>query len=200
MRLYVERPVVAVRQIVVDLVVVLWVCAWVRVAFWLHGLLEMLAVPGQQLEKFGGSLADNLAEASSKVDGVPLVGGDLAGPLADAAGSARSVAGAGQHQQDWVHELAVTIPIVLLIVPLGLVFFVWLPLRVRGIRRRSTMVALRKSVAGRDLLALRALARQPLGTLSRLHPDIAQAWRQGDGSAVDALVALELRGAGLKAS
>jgi hypothetical protein len=53
--------------------------------------------------------------------------------------------------------------------------------------------------AGRDLLALRALATQPLGRLTRVAPDVAEAWRRGDDATVDALAALELRQLGLRA-
>jgi hypothetical protein len=50
-----------------------------------------------------------------------------------------------------------------------------------------------------DLFALRALARQPLTALARLHPDAADAWRRRDPEAVRALADLELRACGLKA-
>jgi hypothetical protein len=86
----------------------------------------------------------------------------------------------------------------LLVFPLGLVLLVWLPLRVRFIRRAGAAAALRASPAGRDLLALRALAKQPLPELTRIHPDVAEAWRRGDDSTVDALAALELRSLGLR--
>jgi hypothetical protein len=65
-----------------------------------------------------------------------------------------------------VHNLAVTLVVLLLIVPLALVLFVWLPMRVRWIRRASYATALRAGRSGRDLLALRALANQPLRRLA----------------------------------
>jgi hypothetical protein len=132
---------------------------------------------------------------------VPVVGDDLTSPFRDAAGAAgaaRSLAGVGQQQQDVVADLAVAIAVGLLVFPLGLVLFVWLPLRVRFIRRAGAAAALRASPAGRDLLALRALANQPLDELTRIHSDVAEAWRRGDNSTVDALAALELRSLGLR--
>ena len=71
-----------------------------------------------------------------------------------------------------------------------------------GLRVRRTPPSTRgtsDAPAGRDLLALRALAGQPLNQLAKLGPDIAQSWRNGDAAAVDALAALELRKLGLKA-
>jgi hypothetical protein len=56
----------------------------------------------------------------------------------------------------------------------------------------------RNEPAGRDLLALRALASRPLDQLAKLGPDIAQSWRNGDAAAVDALAALELKDLGLR--
>jgi hypothetical protein len=52
--------------------------------------------------------------------------------------------------------------------------------------------------AGRDLLALRALVSQPLERLTRIDPDVAEAWRRGEGATVDALAAQELRRLGLR--
>jgi hypothetical protein len=77
------------------------------------------------------------------------------------------------------------------------VLFVWLPLRVRWVRRASAAARLRDVSSGRDLLALRALATQPLGRLVRLDPQIAAAWRRGDPDAVEALARLQLRSLGL---
>jgi hypothetical protein len=131
------------------------------------------------------------------VDGVPAVGDALASPFRGAAAAARALAEAGQGQQDAVRRLALVLSLLLLAVPLGLVFFGWLPLRVRWIRRATTAAALRGAPAGRDLLALRALTRQPLRKLVPISPDPVNAWRRGDKSTVDALAALELDALGL---
>jgi hypothetical protein len=58
--------------------------------------------------------------------------------------------------------------------------------------------AVRGVTAGRDLLALRALATQPLGRLVALDPHIAAAWRRGDPEAVGKLASLELGSLGLR--
>nr|WP_240956055.1 hypothetical protein [Micromonospora sp. HNM0581] len=180
-----------------DLLVIGWVYATIRGALWLHDLVQQLAVPGQKLEGAGGGLADNLAEAGGKVGRVPLVGDELTAPFERAAGAARSLAEAGRDQQELVDQLALALAIGLLIVPLGLVVFGWLPLRLRWMRRAGSAVLLATAPAGRDLLALRALAGQPLGKLTRIGPDVTEAWRRGDDTTVNALAALELRRLGL---
>jgi hypothetical protein len=88
--------------------------------------------------------------------------------------------------------------IALLVLALSVVVFFWLPRRLRWIERASAAAKMRGSAPGKDLLALRALATQPLAKLVALDPDIAAAWRRGDSDAVDRLAKLELGGAGLK--
>lgn len=198
MRIYADRVPTAARQLLTDLLVVVWVYLWIRAAMWLHDLVQRLAVPGQKLEGAGGGLADNLADAGGKVGRVPVVGDDLTAPFERAADAARAMADAGRDQQELVGDLALALSLALLVFPLGLVLFGWLPLRLRWMRRAATARALRSAPAGRDLLALRALATQPLGRLTRIDPDVAQAWRRGDPATVEALAALELRTLGLR--
>jgi hypothetical protein len=196
-KIYADRPAAALRQVLTDLLVVVWVWFWVWAALRLHDLVEKLAVPGQKLENAGGGIADNLADAGNRINSVPAVGDALASPFEKAAEAARSVAEAGRDQQELVGDLALALALALLVFPLGLVLLVWLPLRVRWMRRAGAAAALRTAPAGRDLLALRALATQPLRRLAALGPDVAESWRRGDDSTVDALAALELRRLGL---
>jgi hypothetical protein len=199
-KLYADRLPVAIRQLLTDLLVVLWVYAWIRAGRWVHDLVLKRGVPGQKLEGAGNGMADNLAAAGGKVGRVPLVGDELTQPFTRAAEAARSLAEAGRESQEMVGTLALVLSLLLLAVPLGLVLFGWLPLRLRWMRRAGVAAAVRDQPAGRDLLALRALAGRPLNQLTRLGPDIAQSWRNGDAAAVDALAALELRDLGLRPS
>ncbi|MFI7573850.1 hypothetical protein [Micromonospora sp. NPDC049497] len=198
MKIYADRFPTAVRQMITDLLVVAWVYAAVRGALWLHDLVQKLAVPGQKLEGAGTGLADNLGEAGGKVGRVPLVGDELTAPFERAADAARSLADAGRDQQELVDQLALALAGTFLVFPLGLVLFGWLPLRLRWMRRAGSAAKLAAAPAGRDLLALRALATQPLGRLTGIGPDVAEAWRRGDDATVDALAALELRQLGLR--
>ena len=198
MRFYADRLPTAIRQVVTDMIVVIWVYAWIRAGLWVHGMVLKLGVPGQKIESAGSGIADNLADAGSKVGRVPLVGDQLTKPFTGAAGAARSLADAGREQQDVVGNLALLLALVVVALPLAVVLFVWLPHRLRWMRRAGVAAAVRDRPAGRDLLALRALASRPLDELAALGPDIAQSWRTGDEAAVDALAALELRRLGLR--
>jgi hypothetical protein len=197
-KIYADRTPVALRQLVTDVLVVIWVYLTVRTSLWLHDLVQQLAVPGQKLEGAGTGMADNLDEVGAKVGRVPVVGDDLTSPFERTADAARSIAEAGQGQQALIDDLAWVLAIGMAIVPIGLVLFIWLPLRVRWIRRAHAAVSLRTAPARRDLLALRALTNQPLRTLNRIDPEVVAAWRRGDDATVRELAALELRGLGLR--
>jgi hypothetical protein len=197
-KLYGDRPGTALTQLLTDLFVVAWVWFWIRAATKLYDLVERLAAPGRKLQDAGTGMAGGLGDAGHKVGNVPGVGDALAKPFTKAAQAAEAVADAGREQQAVVHDLALVLVGLLLVVPLGLVLFGWLPLRVRWIRRASAAASLRGAVAGRDLLALRALATQPLTRLTAIDPDVSAAWRRGDRSTVEALAELELRSLGLK--
>ena len=198
MKFYAERPARRARQVVADALVVVWTYIWIMLAIRLHDLISKLAAPGQKLQDAGKSMSDNLSGAGNRVADVPGVGGALASPLRKAATAATGIASAGQQEQAAIHDLALTLAVLVVIVPLAMVLLGWLPLRVRWIRRAGASAALREAAAGRDLLAVRALATQPLRRLTALDPDIAAAWRRGDEAAIESLAALELRRFGLR--
>jgi hypothetical protein len=196
--MYADRLPTAVRQLLTDLLVVLWVYAWIRAGIWINDMVEKLGVPGQKLQEAGTGIAGNMSEIGGKVGRVPLVGDDLTAPFNKAAEAANSLAEAGRQQQEVVDNLALTMALLIIAVPLALVLFGWLPLRLRWMRRAGIAARVRNEPAGKDLLALRALASRPLNQLTKLGPDIAQSWRNGDAAAVEALAALELKDLGLK--
>jgi len=196
--MYADRLPTAVRQLLTDLLVVFWVYAWIRAGIWINDMVEKLGVPGQKLQEAGTGIAGNMSEIGGKVGRVPLVGDDLTSPFNKAAEAANSLAEAGRQQQEVVDNLALTMALLIIAVPLALVLFVWLPLRLRWMRRAAVASKVRNEPAGQDLLALRALATRPLNELAKLGPDIAQSWRNGDAEAVQSLAALELKDLGLK--
>jgi hypothetical protein len=196
--MYADRLTTAVRQLLTDIFIVIWVYLWIRAALWVHAMVLKLGVPGEKMQSSGTSLADNLADAGGKVGRVPLVGDQLTKPFNGAADAARSLADAGRQQQEIIGNVALIVALTVVALPLALVLFGWLPLRLRWMRRAGVASRVRNEPAGKDLLALRALAGRPLNQLTKLGPDIAQSWRNGDAAAVDALAALELSDLGLK--
>ncbi|WP_306211978.1 hypothetical protein [Actinoplanes sp. RD1] len=198
--MYADRLPTAIRQLLTDILVVLWVYAWVRAGLWVNDMVEKLGVPGQKLQDAGTGIAGNLNDIGGKVGRVPLVGDELTSPFQSAAGAAAGLAEAGRQQQEVINDLALYLALLIVAAPLALVLFLWLPRRLRWMRRAGVAAKVRSEPAGKDLLALRALASRPLSDLARLGPDIAQSWRNGDAAAVDALAELELKGLGLRPS
>jgi len=196
--MYADRLPTAVRQVLTDVLVVVWVYAWIRAGIWINDMVEKLGVPGQKLQEAGTGIAGSLTEVGGKVGRVPLVGDELTGPFNSAAGAAQTLAEAGRQQQEAVDNIALVLALLIIAMPLAVVLFVWLPLRVRWMRRAGVARRVRAEPAGQDLLALRALVSRPLNELAKLGPDIAQSWRNGDAEAVRALAALELKDLGLK--
>ncbi|HEV7962970.1 MAG TPA: hypothetical protein VGP57_10585, partial [Actinoplanes sp.] len=83
--MYADRLTTAVRQLLTDIFIVIWVYLWIRAALWVHAMVLKLGVPGEKLQSSGTSLADNLADAGGKVGRVPLVGDQLTKPFNGAA-------------------------------------------------------------------------------------------------------------------
>lgn len=198
MRFYADKRSTSFRQLISDLFVVGWVAFWVWASFKVYATVLKLAAPGKALEDAGTNMAGGLSDAGDKVDNVPAVGGQLATPFDKAAAAAQSIADAGRAQQDAVHNLAIAMVVLMLVVPTALVLFVWLPLRIRWIRRASIAWAQRRDRPGRDLLALRALSNQPMRKLISIHPDPAAAWRENDSATIQMLAGLELKTLGLR--
>ncbi|BBX20201.1 hypothetical protein MDUV_50610 [Mycolicibacterium duvalii] len=187
-------------QLVSDIVVVLWTTVWVFVGMAVHSAVDTIADFGFRVESGANGVAGNLDDAGNSADDVPLIGDALARPLGAAGDAAREIAGAGQSLGvtagwlAWLLALAVAAPPVLaLMMP-------WLFLRIRYFRRKWTAVTLASTLAGEQLLALRALANRPLPKLAAISPDPVGAWREQDQTAIRGLAALELRASGIRAA
>lgn len=199
MALYAQTPWRRTRQLVGDLLVVVWVAVWVRAGLWVHESVGRLAAPGRTLEDAGSSLSDSLGSAGDTVARVPLVGDDARTPFDAAGGAADSIARAGVQVQEGAAQLALLLGVVVAAVPVLLVLGAWLRARVRFVSRSRAASRILDSAADLDLFALRALATQPVRALARVSDDPADAWRRRDPEVLRALAALELRSLGLRA-
>ena len=198
MRLYADTPGRLSRQLLSDLFVLAWLAFWISLAVEVYNLVLKLGVPGQKLANAGDGMADGFTDAGTQIRKLPLAGDPLAVPFRKAAGSAKGLADAGREQVAIVHDLAWVLALLLLAIPVALVLFGWLPRRLRWVRHASSAAGLRQAGPGKDLLALRALANQPLHRLSTVDDDPVAAWRRGDPDVVTALANLELRRLGLR--
>jgi hypothetical protein len=196
-KVYADLPARRAQQVAGDLLLLAWVVAWVWLATRVHAATERLAVPGRRIDAAAGDLAARLRDAGDAVGGLPVVGGDASRPL-DAAGvAARRIAEAGRSQVEAVETLAFWLALATALVPILVALVLYLPARVRFVRRASAGRRLLDSAADLDLFALRALAHQPLSALARISDDPAGRWRAGDAEVVRRLAVLELADVGL---
>jgi hypothetical protein len=83
--------------------------------------------------------------------------------------------------------------------PIILLLVLWLPRRVAWVTEATAAQRLlRAGPAAAELLAARAVARQPLRRLSRLAPETVVGWRAGHPEATAELARLELAELGLR--
>jgi len=195
---YAETPARRSRQLISDgaALLGLLLCLWAGTT--VHDLTTGLAEPGRSLESAGADLAARMDDAGAAADSVPVAGDALAAPFDGAGEASRAIEGAGVQQQAAVANLANTLGWVMGGLPALLVTAGWLPWRIRFRRQSGQAVRLREADGGLDVLALRALARQPLGALVGAGPGIVDGWRANDPAAISALADLELRRLGLR--
>ncbi len=198
MTLYAAAPLHRLRQVVGDLVVATWVATWAWLGTVVHDATRALAVPGREIDEAATGLADRLRTAGERVGDLPLVGDDVRTPFDGAGGAADQLAAAGRAQADAVEVLAVWLGLAVALAPVLLALGLYLPARIRFVRRAAAGRRLLDSAADLDLFALRALAHQPLHVLARISDDPARAWRERDPDVIAALAEAELRGAGLR--
>jgi hypothetical protein len=197
LKLYAEVSRFRNRQIAQDLGLLLWSIVWIRVGLHVYNLVLRLAEPGRTVERAGEGLSGTLADISSKVGEIPLVGTSLQAPFVAAGEAGAVLERAGIAQQEVVQNLAQWLGVLLALIPISYVVFRYLPDRWRWVREASAASALRIDAEDLQLFALRAIARQPLYELQRVAPDPAGALAKGD---YEPLAALELASLGLRAS
>lgn len=200
MQLYAASGPRRTRQVVLD---GLLLC-WVLVAVWLGAQVQDAAgsVADQvaRVDSAGSSLAGGLTQAGDVLDGTPLVGDEVAAPFDSAAGSSTDLAQAGADTAASIETIGrwagvgTALVLVLLVAPW------YLPGRLRFVVTASLVSRYLAGEGDPDLLALRALARQPVGRVVRRVPDAAARWRAGDPEAIRALAAMELRDLGVSPS
>ena len=180
-----------------DLLLVLWIWLWVSIADSVHDATLGLAKPGRQIDESATGLAGRLRDAGESISGVPVVGDDVQKPFEGAGGAADNLAAAGRAQVEAVQTLAFWLGIAVALIPILIALAVYLPPRIRFVRRATAGRRFLDAAADLDLFALRAMTNQPLHVLARVSDDPAGGWRERDPDVVRRLAALELKDCGL---
>lgn len=198
MKLYADLPGRRTLQILADLGIVAWVCAWAWVGRVVHDATLGLAAPGRQLQSAGSGFREQMTGAGNAVNDVPLVGDKIATPFRRAGTAGTTIQQAGTDLVEAVNRLANLLGWVTALVPIVIVGLIWLFVRGRFVRRATAAQRFIDQAADLDLFALRAMARQPMRKLAAISPDPTGAWRRGEESTIRALALLELRDSGLQ--
>lgn len=197
MKLYADLPLQRTLQIATDVLLLVWIWAWWRIAGTVRDATLALTRPGEETDQAATSMASQLARAGERLDDAPLIGGGIASPFDGAASAAESLAAAGRSSSAAVETLAFWLWLCILAIPVLLGIAYHLPRRVRFVRAATAGRRFVDSAADLDLFALRALANQPLHVLARISDDPAGDWRERDPDVIDRLARLELRSVGL---
>lgn len=200
MKIYADHSARRSRQIVGDLLFVVWLLVWLWLANVVHDATLALATPGRRIEAAGSGLAGRLRDAGSAVGGVPLVGDKVRSPFEGAGRAADQIAAAGTSQVVAVQHLAFWLGVSVAAIPILLLVALYVPRRVRFVRTATASQRFVDAAADLELFALRAMAHQPLQRLAAVSDDPVRAWRDGDADVVRSLALLELRDAGLTAT
>ena len=161
MLLYAERAEVRVRQVAGDVAVpvVLAGLAWVASA--VHDAVAALAEPSARV----GGAAREIAAGLEGVEGIPIVGPVLAGPLGSVADASREVELAAVAQGRSVLAVALLLGLLTFVPAAAWLVSRWFRARVAWAREATGAAALRDGGGDLRVLALRGLARAPLSEL-----------------------------------
>jgi hypothetical protein len=185
-RLYPDVPArrlaTAVRDLVALLALVL--LAWLGLA--VHDAVDRLAVLGEGVNDAGSAVQGGFESAADRIEGVPVVGDDIAGGIRGAGeGTGGNVAELGRRGEDAVHRLADLLGLLVFGLPAVLVLALWLPPRIAQVRQLTAaarVLAEPGSSERRRMIAMRAAfglpygqllqhTRDPLGDLAAGHYD-----------------------------
>ena len=199
MKLYADTAARRSRQLTGDLLVTGWIVLWVWLALGLRERLLRLRGPGEALERAGGSFSGALDDAGDRIGGLPVVGDDVSGALRRAGGAGDQVAEAGRSQQHAVDQLALWLPLLMLLLAAGVVLVRWLPGRLVWTREATAATRALSGPDAAEIYAVRALARRSTTELAALPASTVTRWKASDPAATAALAELELRSLGLRA-
>ena len=198
MKLYADSPVRATRQVLADILFLLWLVLWVTAGNAVHDATMELAGPGLQTEESATSLSQSMQDAGDALDDVPIVGDSARAPFDQASDAADALAAAGRAEVEAVEGLAFWLRLAVILIPILGVAAFFVPVRWRFVREATAGQKFMDAEADLQLFALRAMANQPMHQIAKVSDDPVGAFQRGDRAVVHALAKLEMRSVGLK--
>lgn len=186
-----------VRQVIGDVTLASWVLVWLWVSRVVDSAVRRVAEPVRSIAGTASGLSGDVADAGARVGSVPVVGPGLSAPFETASHRLDLLAGDAQQQVVAIERTATLVGLVVLLVPVLAAVALWLPGRLRTMRRADAVRRALDAGAGHDLLAWRALANQPLDVIAAASADPVGDLLRGRPEVVRALARAELRSLGL---
>ncbi|GAB2597504.1 hypothetical protein [Microlunatus antarcticus] len=197
MRIYAQRRGQLAGQLAGDVAVLVWTVLWAAVGLAVSGAVGALAGPARETARTARDLAGQFGDAATSAAQVPGLGDQLRRPFDAASGSLGDLVATADRQVVLIERLATATGWLVFLIPVTTVLALWVPRRVRFVRRARAAQRYIDGAADLDLFALRAMANQPMHVLAAISDDPVRAWRSGDRRVIDALAEAELREAGL---
>jgi hypothetical protein len=198
MKLYADSPARATRQVLADVLFLLWLVVWVTAGNAVHDATLEPPAPGPQTQESATSLAESMQDAGAALDDVPIIGDSARAPFDKASEASGALADAGRAEVEAVEGLAFWLRLAVTLIPILVVGAFFLPGRWRFVREATAGQKFMDAEADLQLFALRAMSNQPMHQLARVSDDPVGAWQRGDREVVHALARLEMRSVGLR--
>jgi hypothetical protein len=169
MRLYPDIPVRRANTAARDAATVVALIVLAVLGLWVYHAVDSLEILGSGVHDAGAAVQTGFSTAADKVDGVPLVGGSIAGGLRDAGNATGgNVAEAGTRGMQRVHRLALLLGMLTFLLPAAVLLSRFLPERLAQIRTLTDaerVLATGGDPERRRLIAMRAAFALPYGQL-----------------------------------
>jgi hypothetical protein len=169
MRLYPDIPSRRANTAALDAGVLIALLACAAIGLWVFHVVDSLEILGRGVHDAGTAVQSGFGTAADKVHGIPLVGGSLAGGLRDAGNATGGpVADAGTRGEHRVHRLALTLGLLIFLLPALTLLGRYVPGRLAQIRKLNDAEQVldpRGDPERRRLVAMRAAFALPYAQL-----------------------------------
>jgi hypothetical protein len=169
MRIYPDIPVRRANTATRDAATIVALIVLALIGLWVYHAVDSLTILGRGVHDAGSAVQDGFNSAADRVDGVPLVGGSIAGGLRDAGGATGGpVAEAGIRGEERVHRVAILLGAITFLLPAALILSRVLPARwqqIRTLTDAERVLATGGDPERRRLVAMRAAFALPYATL-----------------------------------
>ncbi|WP_050669477.1 hypothetical protein [Luteipulveratus halotolerans] len=134
MQLYADAQPRRTRQIVTDVLVLVWVLAWIKVALEVRDRASGSGRAADPMRRGGDEFASSMSDAGDKLQKVPVVGDTLKPPFDRASKAGSAFSQAGRDIQSGMDNLGLLLGILVAALPICLVVAFWAQARLRYAR------------------------------------------------------------------